>query len=77
MIEQIHERFAHKNIQAFQSQLWALDDRYNFAIAHEVIRLCQLIQPKYRDAFKETNWLIQEANQKLASISIHHASCLP
>ncbi len=74
MIEHIDERFEQRNIQAFREKLWALGDQYNISIAREIIRLCDLIVPKYRTDFREADWLVDQAKRKLASTDNHQSN---
>ncbi|MGR5220253.1 integrase [Vibrio parahaemolyticus] len=63
MFEGVKERFKHKNIERFLTQLFPFDESHNALIATEVIRLCAVIREEYRNEFPEIPFLVSEAQR--------------
>ena len=52
-----------ENKKRFFQNIFCLSKAENSAIAHEIMRLCSIILPKYQSHFSEINSLIEESNK--------------
>ncbi|MGF1860898.1 hypothetical protein [Photobacterium profundum] len=64
MIDEVINRYRQKNIAQFLKALFPFESQQNREIAREVIALVTLIEPQYRKAFPEIDWLTQQAQNK-------------